>query len=157
MQTKILTPLYEKKRELEASIVSLKSQFEIAERNSKEASANATDLSDRIARLGVEIEEMEKGAVEATKSAQGAVSEGIMGVKEVISTFEKGIQAIKALDARLEGTISKIAEAEKTEKEILEEINRENGKLEVFRRDLDIYKTRLERKYKELGLGELIL
>ena len=157
MRSQALTPLFEKKRELETKIVTLKSQCETDERKTGEAAEALTDLNTRLNSLNKTIEEVEKLGDEAVS----AVSKVIEGAEEATSAATRAVEGAYVL---LGGLESRIAEKEvqltKTTEEHrarIEEINAENGKLAVLKKDLDIYHDRLQKKYYELGLGELIL
>src|SRR3990167_8177770 len=126
MRSQALTPLFEKKRELETKIVTLKSQCETDERKSGEAAEALTDLNTRLDSLNKTIEEVEKLGDEAVS----AVSKVIEGAEEATSAATRAVEGAYVL---LRGLESRIAEKEaqlaKTTGENLarmEEINAEN-------------------------------
>jgi chromosome segregation ATPase len=152
-----LTPLYTKKRELETEIASLASQKEIAQKGSREAQEAVTEINTRIGRLQAEIEQLEKQAEKAVTDAQEVVSGAIEAVRGATGAVEAAVAILKDLETRADAATARAEEARKVQEGRIVEIARENGVLDVRKRDLDIYKVRLQRKYDELGLGTLIL
>ena len=157
MRNQVLTPLFEKKRELETLITTLKSQCEIDERKSRETAEALTDLNTRLENLNKLIEAIEQIGEEAVVSVSGVITESLEAVKGAVGLVDKTYELLRQLGAKVAESELKLENTKKEQAERLDEINRENGKLAILKKDLDIYRDRLEKKAYELGFGELIL
>lgn len=151
----ILEPIYEKKRQLETEMAALAVSRDTSKRTAEEAAAAVTDLNDTKSRLEILVDGIigtAHDAIELLKSILTRASSAVNRANEAISMAETLLTALKARIEREEVVLSEILASQK---ERMGEITRENDKLGQRERDLDIYKSRLQAKYDELGLGEL--
>lgn len=154
-QNLALTPLYNKKRELETLIATLHSQKDIALRESTEASENVTEIRTRIAKLEEEVASMEKEALESLTKAGEAVLKGIEAVKDGRQVVEGVVSMLKALETRVDELIAKAEKSKEDHKNTLAEISRENELIDASWRDVKVIKGRLQKKSDELNLGPI--
>lgn len=157
VRAKVLTPLYEKKRELEAEIVSLKSQCEVNNTKAKGIAEQVTDLNETFKKLEDFIDRTEKLGMEALEAVESVITEGVEALQQANKGVDTAIALLDRVTAEIDKKEAKLTEIEAQKKDRIKEINRENEKLEVKKRDLDIYFNRLQNKYYKLGLGELVL
>lgn len=157
MKNLALQPLQNEKRELELAINGLKSQRDIALRETTEASASLADIIQRTKDLSDEVDQLATDAISASRAAKECVNTGVQAVQDtqnVVTFLETSLKSLEQVLDKISSDIEKAKTAHKTQ---LAEIARENEALGVRKRDLDIYTERLKKKYAELDLGDLRL
>ena len=157
MRSQALTPLFERKRELEAQITALATQVET---DGTKAKAVADDLADKTARLenlNTLLADIDKLGEEAVEAVSGVINDSTGTAKRAVGLVEAYLKLIEDLDRQVGERELKLENIKKESTERLEEITRENGVLEVKRKDIDIYADRLQAFYYKHNLGELIL
>lgn len=156
-QVSTLGPVYEKKKELEVLVAKLHDDA-IKKQGEYRAIVEAADaVEERIKnaeKLGVDVASMIDESIELLKKVLSRAEETMNGIEKVI---DAGIAIFQKLDEEIGKKEQRIEALKVEEGERLRHIAERNGQLSVRERDLDIYKHRLEKKYIELGMGELIL
>ena len=109
MINQTLSPLFEKKRELEVLINTLKSQCEIEGLKSKEAAEAVTDLNQRIENLKGLIEDVEKIGEEAVVVVSRVITEGIEATRQAIRGVDGAFELIRRLDTKVAESEAKLA------------------------------------------------
>ena len=152
-----IQPLQEKKHALELELNKLRSQEEIYRRKTEEASQNATALENRLETLKGSLSNNARVAQEIAEFTQSLIGRAMGLLHDAALSIDRSQQGLNDLTVRL-GTV------EKREIEIgillderHQELVREEERLNIRAKDLEIYKTRLQKKYDELQLGPLLV
>lgn len=156
ISTKIFE-LGERKRELELETNKAQSIYDVETKKAGEAAVAATALQQRVEDLVVSVEEAEGLGLEGVKKASEAIASATEILREIGKISEGALESVKKVDAVIAKRMEelKLAKEEDAQRTLL--IVKEGEKLNILKKDLDIYRNRLQTRYNELGLGELIL
>lgn len=157
---KISTQIFElgeAKRKLELATNEAKSVYESETKKANDAAEAATALQTRIEELTRSIQEIgDLGNVSIEKASE-AILAAIEILKEVGRISESALAGVKKADDTITKRLEELAAAKEEGKKRSEVMVREGERLNVLKKDLDIYRNRLQTRYNEQGLGELIL
>jgi len=157
MQNLSLTPLYQKKRELEVEIGKLAEIRDTEKRKSEEAIAAKIDLEKQLRVLNELIETIEKAGESAMDELVKIVTRALTTSESCIATIDGTMAMLGRLDSAMSEKIARIKKLDEDEKSRLSRIAQDNQKLDIRERDLQIYQERLQKKFDEVGLGKIIL
>ena len=152
MRSQALTPLFEKKRELETKIATLKSQCEVEEGKTRGASEALTDLNIRLDSLNKLIGEVEKLGDEAVSAVSKVIEGGQEAASEATRAVDGAYVLLRGIESKIAEKESQLAKTKEEQEARIREINEENAKLEVRKKDLQIYQGRIEARAEELGI-----
>lgn len=157
MQNISLTPLYEKKHELEKLIVRLVQKSEVEDRKFKESAEAATAVQDRITQLESTILDMTQIGEDAVLALTETVTKTIQVMEVSDACIKKTTEILQKLEYSIKNRISRLEEIKTSQNIRSMDILRENENLEIRKKDLSIYQKRIEKFYKDNDLGEVIL
>lgn len=157
MLQQVLTPVYQKKKELEAEIAALAQKRDIEKRRCDEAVEAADAVHKRLKDLESTIELVGKHGEEIVGNLSRIIDEAKLTVDSSVAVIDNTMNILNKLDGEINVKIASVKKLDGEEKARIQKINLENDKLDVRRRDLQIYFDRLQKRFDEHGLGKLIL
>lgn len=157
MQNQSLTPLFEKKRELEAQITVLISKIEMKARDFNLVAEASTDVRQQIIALNKMVASINTMGEEAIQAVESLIEQATRALAEANQATTESLSFLKTIEALIVQRIDELHTVEKTSKARLEEIKREGQVLEKTRSDIEVYVQRLQKKYDEMGMGKLLL
>ncbi len=157
MESVGITALAQRKRELETELAGLKSQNEIAARKGAELAEGATALVERIRDLEKQILDLDTAATDAIESAKNASRKASETFSGINTLLDDGLRLLEAITKKADDQAKRhgeFLEEEKTKREYLLE---EGVKLDVRKKDVEVFKKRLQEFYTKHNLGTVIL
>lgn len=153
----ILQPVYEKKKKLEEEVGKLAVSRDTSKREAEEAAEAVTDLNTRKGALEALVESIIDTAKAAIEMLTGIVTQGADAINTANSAIDTAHAVLTGLSVKIKAEETVLEGILASQKARMEDIARENEKLGARERDLRIYARRLQEKYDELGLGEIVL
>ena len=152
-----ITELGEKKRKLEESINVFQITYDTKKKDLEALSVSATDLRQNLSELDSTVEKVNLLGEESLTFSTKTVSEALDTLRDITDVIEKAVKMIDEVNHKIEKRKKEINEFEENLAQKNENIINEQKRLNIMKSDLDIYKKRLQAKYNEMSLGELIL
>jgi len=115
---------------------------------------NATALRDEVKALGEALSSATKSAEEAVAFLSKAVSDGAEAARAGLGAVSNAKEVLVAVRGDVQAATGQLAATVAEEKARRAAIADENAKLDLRKRDLDIYADRVRGIYKERGLRE---
>jgi len=153
----VLTPVYQKKILLEEECSKLAQKRDIEDQKFKDAAASATEVSIRLEELKKTVEDVAKHGESALDTLSSIIKEASMTVDSSLAIINHTMDIMTKLDGKITERIESIKKLDAEEQTRLDRIVADNNKLDLRRKDLQIYHERLQLKFDEHGLGKVIL
>lgn len=147
-----LQPVYQKKRELEAEVAALAVSRDTAKQQAAEAVEAVGALEERRKGIAGLIDGLVATAKEALAILSATVAQAASVQKTASDAVSEAKTALRSLELRIEQEGIVLAQIRDEQKARLAEIARENDKLGVRERDIDVMRVRIIRRAEELGI-----
>jgi hypothetical protein len=157
---KISTQIFElgeKKRQVEVETNKATSIYETESKKAAEATDLVTSLHTKISELTDVSEQINNLGTDSVKEANDAVAASIVVLRSMGNIADAILLAVAKADGVITQRIEDLNKAKADFATKNEEQVKEGERLQVLKKDLDIYRNRLQIRYNELGLGDLIL
>lgn len=149
--------LGEEKRRIELATNVAKSVYESETKKANDAAEAATVLQTRIEELSRSVQEVGNLGNISIEKADDTITAAVEVLREVGRISESALESIKRADLTITKRLEELVVAKEEDARRNEMLVKEGERLNVLKKDLDIYRKRLQTRYNELGLGELIL
>lgn len=151
-----IRPLLDKLAALKLELNTLQNQKNLSQLEAQEARVVLGSINQSIeslnAQLLVDIDAVEE-FIGFTKEVLNTGSQHIKATEDIISQY---MVVIAALDSKIKDSTSQLQKVQEERAKVLENIQAEEKRLSSRKRDLDIYKERLQAKAMELGVNIVI-
>lgn len=151
-----IRPLLDKLAALKLELNTLQNQKNLSQLEAQEALVVLESINQSIESLNtqllVDIDAVEE-FIGFTKEVLNTGSQHIKATEDIISQY---MVVIAALDSKIKDSTSELQKVQEERAKVLENIQAEEKRLSSRKRDLDIYKERLQAKAMELGVNIVI-
>lgn len=151
-----LYPIFEKKKIIEDEIVKLKAQREAKDLELKQA-------EQKVVELGIKITEANENLAGLTEALSALSDESLKSLSSHLSYLQDASAVVdgyflivKGLEFKIKNQETILAKIFEDQKQAREQISKEESRLGVIKKDLDIYRNRLQEKINEHGLQDQI-
>jgi chromosome segregation ATPase len=152
-----ITELSAKKRRIEEDINILQITYDTKKKDVDALSTSTTDLRESLLELSSTIENVNLLGEKSVAFGTTAVSEALNVLRDITDVVEKAVKMVDEANTKITERKTEITVLEKNLDKKNENIENEQRRLNTLKSDLGIYKSRLQKKYDEMELGELIL
>jgi len=146
----ILKDIASKQLEKRLAMNALSQEETIVRGKSSEAAMLVSELHDKEVLLNSSIDELEKELCDIQKTFNKSIGEDLEILSRVERSFDLYISYIDEMNKRISAEDNTLAEIKEAENIAHQRIVKEEKVLSEKVRDYNIYKERLEKKYKEL-------
>lgn len=152
-----IAELRSKKKSIEADVNSLRIIHETEHNRVTHSAEGLTSLKVSIKELETLLESAGEYGVNFLGEINVSINEGMKTLREIESLTKLTLVALNKVHEMIDTRKKELIDIDRVNEEKSKNIKIENARLSILREDLDIYKSRLQKKYDELGLGILIL
>jgi hypothetical protein len=144
-------------KRLERSIVELTVSADIAQKTFAGMRDAIKEIEFRKENLLKEIEESKRILQSIGAAISDTVEHGKTVIKDSHQMILDNVEGLRLISIKVREESDLLKSLKPLQDQIMREISQERNVLDIHRRDLDIYKTRLEKVVKELGLDMKIV
>lgn len=152
-----LTPLLAQKHELELEINNLKDISEQKKRQTEELAEAVTDMLTRISSYEQALEDIHKESSLSVEFIKAVITEAAQSLRFSHETLDGAFKIIARIEAKIDEKTVDLKNQQQFERDRRIDLHKDMEDIGRMKTDLAIYHDRLQKKYDELGLGQIIL
>lgn len=148
-----IKPLMDKLAALKLDISTLQNQKELSESQIKDNQELLSSINEMVDTLNSDFLESIENIDIFILNVKNIISSGTQYIKNTEDVISQYFNIVKALEVQIHDSQKKLFDIKGEQAIALKRIQDEDARLSVLKRDLDIYKIRLQAKAKELGIN----